>query len=328
MPGCDATVEPVLQAALEGARVGRSERLDARVRPDGWTSWAASPTTRGRWCCNGPSANRRAWRCSFSQGSFCASCRGTRTGGVREVEVPLALINAARPPYGEIRAWFAENATRHWAAYVAGVFAVLAGEHDVVFTQGAVVEIESDVPEGKGVSSSAALEAATMTALVAALRDESDQPDEPEEPEEPEQPENPGLTLSARREPRRRRAVRGDGPDGGHLREGGPPDGAAVSACRTACAAAAARRACRVRHRLGHSTRGHRQRLHGRPHRRVHGLSHPRRSRRSCRRPRRARGPGRRATTRAGAVTSPTSAARPSTSTRPTSPTRSADQCS
>ena len=96
------------------------------------------------------------------------------TGGAREVEVPVALISAARPPYGEIRAWFAENATRHWAAYVAGVFAVLAGEHDVVFTQGAVVEIESDVPEGKGVSSSAALEAATMTALLAALSHESE----------------------------------------------------------------------------------------------------------------------------------------------------------
>ena len=91
------------------------------------------------------------------------------TGGARAVDVPMALVNAARPPYGEIRAWFAENDTRHWAAYVAGVFAVLAGEHGVVFTQSAVVEIESDVPEGKGVSSSAALEAATMTALVAAL---------------------------------------------------------------------------------------------------------------------------------------------------------------
>ena len=96
------------------------------------------------------------------------------TGGTREVEVPLALVNAARPPYGEIRAWFAENAARHWAAYVAGVFAALAGDHDVFFTQGAVVEIESDVPEGKGVSSSAALEAATMTALLAALFHEPD----------------------------------------------------------------------------------------------------------------------------------------------------------
>jgi len=91
--------------------------------------------------------------------------------GERSVDVPLALINAARPPYGEIRAWFAEATTRHWAAYVAGVFAVLAGEHRIRFSEGAIVTVESDVPEGKGVSSSAALEAATMTALVAALTD-------------------------------------------------------------------------------------------------------------------------------------------------------------
>ena len=75
---------------------------------------------------------------------------------------------------------------RHWAAYVAGVFAVLAGDQGITFTQGAVVTIESDVPEGKGVSSSAALEVATMTALVAALDDEH--PDEPEEPGAPEEP--------------------------------------------------------------------------------------------------------------------------------------------
>lgn len=89
--------------------------------------------------------------------------------GTRHVDVPLALVNTARPPYTELRAWFADDSLRHWAAYVAGVFAVLAGEHRVTYPQGAVVTVDSDVPEGKGVSSSAALEAATMTALVAAL---------------------------------------------------------------------------------------------------------------------------------------------------------------
>ncbi len=110
----------------------------------------------------------------FQPGQFLRVVSRDATGGARTVEVPLALVNAARPPYGEIRAWFAGNATRHWAAYVVGVFAMLAGEHGVVFTQSAIVEIESDVPEGKGVSSSAALEAATMTALVAALSAESE----------------------------------------------------------------------------------------------------------------------------------------------------------
>ena len=90
-------------------------------------------------------------------------------GASRSVEVPLRLINEARPPYDEIGAWFAESPTRHWAAYAAGVFAVLAGERGLQFAQGASVEIASDVPEGKGVSSSAALEAATLTALLGAI---------------------------------------------------------------------------------------------------------------------------------------------------------------
>jgi L-arabinokinase len=59
---------------------------------------------------------------------------------------------------------------RHWAAYVAGVFHVLSREHGVHFHNGAAILIESDVPEGKGVSSSAAIEAATMEAVVAAWR--------------------------------------------------------------------------------------------------------------------------------------------------------------
>jgi galactokinase len=90
-------------------------------------------------------------------------------GVSRATEVPLALINDARPPYDGIRDWCAEDVSRQWVAYAAGVFAVLAGDHGIRFDQGATLEIASDVPEGKGVSSSAALEAATVTALMAAL---------------------------------------------------------------------------------------------------------------------------------------------------------------
>jgi len=57
---------------------------------------------------------------------------------------------------------------QHWAAYVAGAFFVLRREKDFVFKRGARILISSDVPEGKGVSSSAALEVATMTAINAA----------------------------------------------------------------------------------------------------------------------------------------------------------------
>ena len=89
-------------------------------------------------------------------------------GHTRRCDVPLALVADGDRPYDEVRAWFAADPARHWAAYVAGVFHVLAREHAVRFEHGAAVLIESDVPEGKGVSSSAAIEAATMEAVIAA----------------------------------------------------------------------------------------------------------------------------------------------------------------
>ncbi len=55
-----------------------------------------------------------------------------------------------------------------WAAYVAGVWPILRGELGSELPGGARIEIRSSVPEGKGVSSSAALEVATMRAVCAA----------------------------------------------------------------------------------------------------------------------------------------------------------------
>jgi L-arabinokinase len=95
---------------------------------------------------------------------------GRRGGGERHCDVPLDLIADAHRPYDEVRAWFAADPACHWAAYVAGVFHVLSREHGVQFRNGAAILIESDVPEGKGVSSSAAIEAATMEAVLAAWR--------------------------------------------------------------------------------------------------------------------------------------------------------------
>jgi len=89
-------------------------------------------------------------------------------GHTRRCDVPLGLVADGERPYEEVRAWFAADPSRHWAAYVAGVFHVLAREHAVRFEHGASILIESDVPEGKGVSSSAAIEAATMEAVLAA----------------------------------------------------------------------------------------------------------------------------------------------------------------
>src|SRR5262249_29576735 len=89
-------------------------------------------------------------------------------GHERRCDVPSDLVADANRPYEAVHDWFAADPSRHWAAYVAGVFHVLAREHDVEVAAGSASLIESDVPEGKGVSSSAAIEAATMEAVVEA----------------------------------------------------------------------------------------------------------------------------------------------------------------
>jgi L-arabinokinase len=67
--------------------------------------------------------------------------------------------------YAQARIWFASEPARHWAAYVVGVLLVLHRERDLQLDCGLRILIESHVPEGKGVSSSAALEVATLQAV-------------------------------------------------------------------------------------------------------------------------------------------------------------------
>ena len=92
-------------------------------------------------------------------------------GEPRECTVPLDVIAPGGAPvtYEAARAWFAEEPARHWAAYVAGAWLVLARERGLPLATGARVAVQSAVPEGKGVSSSAALEAAVMQALTASV---------------------------------------------------------------------------------------------------------------------------------------------------------------
>lgn len=71
--------------------------------------------------------------------------------------------------YYEARERFKADLSNHWAAYVAGSFLVLSREKGFQFTSGADILVKSSVPEGKGVSSSAALEVAAMQAIVAAF---------------------------------------------------------------------------------------------------------------------------------------------------------------
>jgi len=86
-------------------------------------------------------------------------------------EMPLADLerNGRSIEYDEARKYFKSDETRAWAAYIAGVFLVLMRELDLHFGTGIRLLISSRVPEGKGVSSSAALEVATMSAVAAAF---------------------------------------------------------------------------------------------------------------------------------------------------------------
>ena len=102
-------------------------------------------------------SSRRIRIVSLSEGPSPAVC----------FEMPLAdLEDAGRPiDYESARRYFARNPADHWAAYVSGVFLVLMRERGISFVEGARILVSSRVPQGKGVSSSAALEVAAMQAV-------------------------------------------------------------------------------------------------------------------------------------------------------------------
>src|SRR5436190_6162330 len=98
-----------------------------------------------------------------------ASLSETQTRAPRVFEINLEEFFGfeSSADYSIARARFAGDPANHWAAYVAGAFPVLSRERNVSFNEGANIFIKSTVPEGKGVSSSAALEVASMQALAA-----------------------------------------------------------------------------------------------------------------------------------------------------------------
>ena len=89
----------------------------------------------------------------------------------REVsfEISLPELHATLNDFSAAREFFRRSSDNQWAAYVIGVFLVLKQEQKINFNEGARIFIASNVPEGKGVSSSAALEVATMNAVKAAF---------------------------------------------------------------------------------------------------------------------------------------------------------------
>lgn len=81
------------------------------------------------------------------------------------VELPYAgLLHHGQPDYDYAGRQLAALPGGGWAGYVAGCLLVLHRERGVAVT-GADVLVDSQVPAGKGVSSSAALEVATLRAL-------------------------------------------------------------------------------------------------------------------------------------------------------------------
>jgi len=74
---------------------------------------------------------------------------------------------ATMRPLAEVRDFINADPKRQWIAYVLGALYLLKKEHADKITRGVSLFLESDVPLGKGVSSSAALEVAAMKAMAA-----------------------------------------------------------------------------------------------------------------------------------------------------------------
>ncbi|XP_051151499.1 L-arabinokinase-like [Andrographis paniculata] len=69
--------------------------------------------------------------------------------------------------YETARNYFDRDPSQRWAAYIAGTILVLMKELGVRFENSISILVSSAVPEGKGVSSSASVEVATMSAIAA-----------------------------------------------------------------------------------------------------------------------------------------------------------------
>ena len=96
---------------------------------------------------------------------------GKDAASTRSFDMPLARLAAGGQPisYAAAQALFRQEESSNWAAYAAGAVIVLMRECGHDFAGGIRILIDSAVPESMGVSSSAALEVATMSALAAAF---------------------------------------------------------------------------------------------------------------------------------------------------------------
>jgi galactokinase len=92
---------------------------------------------------------------------------GSDPAPLRDVCFPAADLGRACTSYADARAYFRQDAKHAWAAYVVGSLVALRVELGVELFTGLDILVASRVPEGKGVSSSAAIEVASFRALSA-----------------------------------------------------------------------------------------------------------------------------------------------------------------
>lgn len=87
-------------------------------------------------------------------------------GPARRAVFPMAdVLRLASLGYKQSRAFFRSDPNVAWSAYLAGVLVVLVKERGVTLPAGLRLVAQSRVPEAKGVSSSAALEVASLQAI-------------------------------------------------------------------------------------------------------------------------------------------------------------------
>jgi L-arabinokinase len=96
-----------------------------------------------------------------------SSSLGPKAPPDRHATFPLRELREQTQTYAAARAYFHRQPAVAWAAYVAGVLAALRIELGQEVRAGLDILVASSVPEGKGVSSSAAIEVATLHALAA-----------------------------------------------------------------------------------------------------------------------------------------------------------------
>ena len=99
-------------------------------------------------------------------GDGCLTVRSLGVGPDSDADVSVPLDALDDPNAAKL---IAQDPRRRWAAYVLGAVPVLRRERGIRVTGGLRLLVDSTVPLSKGVSSSAALEVAAMTAISAAF---------------------------------------------------------------------------------------------------------------------------------------------------------------